>query len=86
MTNMERLDVQLAEKERQQQVYKKAMASLKQQHLEEEGAGLTLMFGWDEFGAQTKTGLVARAAKGAEFFCIAFAFFAPVALFWAYAF
>lgn len=84
MTNMESLDTQLAEKERQQGVYEAAMASLKQQKLEEEGAGLTLMFGWDEFGAQTRTGPLAKAAKGAELFCIGFAFFAPVLLFWTY--
>ena len=86
MTNMESLNAQLAEKERQQRVYDRAMASIKQQRLDEEGAGLTLMFGWDEFGAQTKTGLMARAAKAAEFFCIGFAFLAPVLLFWSYAF
>lgn len=84
MTNMQSLNAQLAEKERQQRVYERAMASLNQQKLEEEGAGLTLMFGWDEFGQQTKTGLVTRAAKGAEFFCIGFAFFAPVLMFWTY--
>lgn len=84
MTNMESLDTQLAEKERQQRVYETAMASIKQQRLDEEGAGLTLMFGWDEFGAQTRTGLVAKAAKSAELFCIGFAFAAPVLLFWTY--
>lgn len=84
MTNMESLDAQLAEKERQQAVYEKAMASLKQQNLDEEGAGLALMFGWDEFGGQTKLGVGAKAAKAAEFFCIGFAFFAPVLLFWIY--
>jgi hypothetical protein len=84
MTNMESLNAQLAEKERQHRVYEKAMASLRRQHLDEEGAGLALMFGWDEFGGQTKTGFMARAAKFAELFCIGFAFFAPVLMFWIY--
>lgn len=86
MTNMENLDAQLAEKDRQQRVYEAAMASLKQQRLESEGAGLTLMFGWDEFGEQTKPGgSLAIASKAAEMFCIGFAFFAPCLLFAAYA-
>ena len=84
MSNMESLNTQLAEKERQQRVYDKAMASLERQHIDEEGAGLTLMFGWDAFGSQTKTGLGGRAAKAAEMFCIGFACLAPVLLFWGY--
>jgi len=60
MTNMENLDAQLVEKERQQVVYDRAMASLRQQSLDEEGAGLALMFGWDEFGGQTKVGMGAK--------------------------
>jgi len=75
----------VVEKERQQVVYDRAMASLRQQSLDEEGAGLALMFGWDEFGGQTKVGMGAKAAKAAEFFCIGFAFAAPVLLFAIYA-
>lgn len=86
MTNMQNLDAQLAEKDRQQRVYETAMASIKHQKLEFEGAGLALMFGWDEFGEQTKPGgALAAASKAAEFFCIGFAFFAPCLLFAAYA-
>ena len=84
MTNMESLNTQLAEKERQQRVYETAMASLKQQDAMDEGAGLTLMFGWDQFGEQVRGGLLARASKAAELFCIGFAFVAPVLMFWSF--
>lgn len=84
MTNMESLNAQLAEKERQQRVYEDAMASIDRQKIKEEDKGLALMLGWDNFGNGTKTGMMGRAAKGAELFCIGFACVAPVLLFWGY--
>lgn len=87
MTNMENLDRQLGEKERQQEVYEKAMAKLKHMRQTQEGEGLTLMFAWDAFGTSAAEGtLIGKAAKGAQMFCIAFAFAAPPLLFWTYVF
>jgi len=85
MTNMENLDRQLDEKARQQRVYEEAMAKLKHKRQTQEGEGLTLMFAWDAFGeAASETSLIGKAAKGAQLFCIGFAFAAPVLLFWTY--
>ncbi len=85
MTNMENLDRQLGEKERQQRVYEEAMAKLNHMRQTQEGEGLTLMFAWDAFGeAAAETSIIGKAAKGAEMFCIGFACAAPVLLFWAY--
>ena len=84
MSNMESLNLQLSEKERQQRVYEAAMASLARQKMYREGEGLTLMFAWDAFGEETQKGIVGKAAKGAELFCIGFAFLAPCLLFATY--
>lgn len=85
MSNMEDLDAKLAEKERQQRVYEKAMASLEHQRLSREGEGLTLMFAWDAMGQELKDNNAFNAmGKAAEMFCIGFAFLAPVLLFLTY--
>ncbi|MFK7874611.1 MAG: hypothetical protein AB8B71_02360 [Paracoccaceae bacterium] len=78
MTNMENMDRLLAERERQQEIYDRAMASIKLQRQYREGEGLTLMFAWDAFGEEvTGDGLFAKAGKAAQMFCIGFAFLAP---------
>ena len=80
---MENLDAALAEKERQQRVYEKAMASLKHQRLSREGEGLTLMFAWDAFGEEvTGNKPLAKAGAAAQMFCVAFAGLAPILLFY----
>jgi hypothetical protein len=79
---MENLDKQLAEKERQMQVYEDAMASLKQQRLQQEGESLTLMFAWDAFGEQAHEDTsLGKASKLAAMFCIGFAFLTPCLMF-----
>ena len=86
MSNMENLDAQLNEKERQQRVYDTAMRELARRSKLREGEGLALIYAWDAFGQRTqgKT-LIGRLSHAAELFCIGFAFLAPVLLFAAYA-
>ena len=78
MNDMQSLDRQLAEKERQQAEYDRAMERLNYHRGLREGEGLTLMFAWSEFGEQLKgKSMFARGARLAEMFCITFAFLAP---------
>ena len=85
MTDMQNLEAQLSEKERQQRVYEAAMASLKQQRIDTERSGYALMAGWTTFGEKVEQGgTTTKIAKGAEMFCIGFAFLTPCLLFAAY--
>lgn len=81
MSNMESLNAQLSEKERQQRAYEAAMASIERQDMRRERNGVALMLAVDAVGQGTRgTGIVAKAAKGAEMFCIGFAFLTPCLL------
>lgn len=82
MNDMQNMDRLMAEKTRQQEVYERAMAKLEHKKNLREGEGLTLMFAWDAFGTEAKENKAfATMAKGAEFFCIIFAFLTPCLLF-----
>ena len=82
MSNMENLNAQLSEKERQRAVYERAMASISLQRKYREGEGEALMFAWDAFGEQTREkGMFRMASQFAMMFCIAFAFLLPSLLF-----
>lgn len=86
MTNMQNLDAQLNEKDRQHQVYTAAMASVKKQRSMREAEGLALMFAWDAFGEETQGDKpLAKAGRVAQMFCIGFAFLTPCLLFMKYA-
>jgi hypothetical protein len=74
-------DSELTEQERQQRVYDRAMASLHRQRLTEEGAGLALMYGWDQVGEVTRNTRLGKLAHAAQLLCIAFAFVVPCLLF-----
>lgn len=81
MTNMEDLDTQLNEKERQQRVYEAAMRELARQRRIREGETLGIMYAWHAFGersvADTRLGKLAHVA---QLFCIGFAFLTPCLL------
>lgn len=82
MSNMENLDAQLSEKERQQRVYEAAMRQLARQRALREGEGLALMFAWDAFGEEAQAGRrLGRISQWAANFCIGFAFLTPCLLF-----
>jgi hypothetical protein len=82
MSNMENLEAQLAERDRQQRVYDAAMTSLKHQRLDQDGAGLALMFAWDSFGEEVRENRAfAMMSKLSGMFCIGFAFVTPCLLF-----
>ena len=82
MSNMQDLDAQLAEKERQQRVYDAAMRKLAARRLAQEGEGLGIVYAWNAFGERslgdTRLGRLSRLA---EKFCIGFAFLTPCLLF-----
>ena len=79
---MENLDAELSEKERQQRVYERAMASLELQRKTRAGEGLAIVHAWDAFGEQTRErGIMRLASTFAMMFCIGFAFLVPCLLF-----
>ncbi len=82
MSNMENLDVELSEKERQQRVYDTAMKKLSGRRRIREGEGLGVVYAWNAFGqrSQGNTAL-GKLSKFAELFCIGFAFLTPCLLF-----
>ena len=85
MTNMENLEAQLAERERQQKVYDQAIAKLNMRRAKNVRNGYAVMAAADSFGESAANGSMARAAKVAQMFCIAFAFVTPCLLFIAHA-
>jgi len=57
-------DAKVAEAMRQQEVYDKAMASLKKKRLRQEGESLGIMFAADQFGEAIKPGtMLGRLTK-----------------------
>lgn len=83
MSNMENLDTQLSEKERQQKVFEASVASIKLQDTKREVGGYAVMaaaMGYGEGSLGNRSfGKVSHAAK---LFCIGFAFLAPSLLIW----
>lgn len=82
MSNMENLDAQLSETERQQRVHDAAMRQLSQRRRMRDAEGLAIMYAWDAFGERSrgKTAL-GRLSQLAAMFCIGFAFLVPCLLF-----
>ncbi|MEE4188580.1 MAG: hypothetical protein V2I76_09075 [Roseobacter sp.] len=83
MSNMENLDTQLSEKERQLRVYEASLASIKSERTKREAGGYAVMaaaLGYGE-GALGQ-GRFGKISHGAKLFCIAFAFLVPSLLVW----
>jgi len=83
MSNMENLETQLSEKERQMTVYEESLASLKAQQRKRKASGYAVMsaaigYGEGSLGDST-LGKVTHAAK---LFCILFAMLVPSLLVW----
>lgn len=83
MSNMESLESQLSEKERQAQMNEQALASIQTEKSKREAGGYAVMaafLGYGE-GALGK-GAFGKISHAAKLFCIAFAFLAPSLLIW----
>ena len=81
MSNMENLDNELNERERQARVYERSMASIKTKNLKQEATGYGLMstiLGYGE--ASEGDGAFGKISQAAKLFCIAFAGLAPCLL------
>lgn len=83
MSNMENLDTQLSEKERQMAVYEASLASLKAEKTKRAASGYAVMaaaIGYGEGSLGTaRFGKISHAAK---LFCIGFAMLVPSLLVW----
>lgn len=83
MSNMESLEVQLNEKERQEKTFNKAVARINAEKRLKEANGYAVMsavFGYGD-GA-LGDGKLAKISHGAKLFCIGFAFLLPSLLMW----
>jgi len=83
MSNMENLETQLSEKERQMDVYEQSLASLKLKQKQREASGYAVMAAATSYGegalGASRFGKVSHAAK---LFCIGFAMLVPSLLVW----
>ncbi len=83
MSNMENLDTQLSEKERQMHVYEESVAAIKMEQTKREAGGYAVMAAAIGYGegalGEGRFGKVSHAAK---LFCIGFAFLVPSLLVW----
>ncbi|WP_300060927.1 hypothetical protein [uncultured Roseobacter sp.] len=83
MSNMENLDLQLSEHERQSRVNERAVSSIKSRQRRREARGYAVMAGFLGYGegalGEGKFGKISHAAK---LFCIGFAFLVPSLLVW----
>lgn len=83
MSNMENLDLQLSEKERQNAVYTEALAQKSADDTRRSARGYAVMaaaLGYGE-GAMG-TGIFGKVSHAAKLFCIGFAFLVPSLLIW----
>ncbi len=83
MSNMENLETQLSEKERQQQVNQTALRSIKAMDTRRAARGYAVMaaaLGYGE-GALGR-GTFGKISHAAKLFCIGFAFLLPSLLIW----
>ena len=83
MSNMENLETQLSEKERQMAVYEESLASLETAKRKREAGGYAVMAAAIGYGegslGESRFGKVSHAAK---LFCILFAMLVPSLLVW----
>lgn len=81
MSNMENLDKELSERERQARVYERSIASIREKDLKKEASGYGVMstvLGYGE--ASEGDGAFGKISHVAKLFCIAFAGLAPCLL------
>ena len=83
MSNMENLESQLSEKERQAQINEHALASIRAQDRKREARGYAVMAAFQGYGESAlDSGIFGKISHGAKLFCIAFAFLVPSLLVW----
>ena len=83
MSNMENLDTQLSEKERQQKVYERSVKSLNAEKNKTEASGYAVMSAALGYGeGALGTGTFGKVSHYAKLFCIGFAFLVPSLLVW----
>lgn len=83
MSNMENLETQLSEKERQRLVNETAIKSIKADETRKLASGYAVMAGAVGYGeGATSNGTFGKISHGAKLFCIGFAFLVPSLLVW----
>lgn len=83
MSNMESLESQLTEKERQARVHAKALASIKSAEVKREASGYAVMASALSYGeGATGDGVFGKISHAAKLFCILFAMLVPSLLIW----
>jgi hypothetical protein len=83
MSNMENLDVQLSEKERQDSVYTAALKQMEADETRRSAGGHAVMAAALGYGeGALGTGRFGKITHGAKLFCIGFAFLVPSLLMW----
>lgn len=83
MTNMENLETQLSEKERQQAVYEQALKSLKKSQSLRAASGYAVMSAALSYGEGSMgNGAFGKISHYAKLLCILFAFLIPSVLIW----
>ncbi len=85
MSNMESLEGQLSEQERQAEVHARAMASINAKRRKSEAQGYGVMSGALGYGeGALGSGAFGKISHGAKLFCILFAMLTPSLLVWGY--
>jgi hypothetical protein len=83
MSNMENLEPQLNEQERQAEVYAAAVKSIEQEKLRKSAQGYAVIGGLMAYGKGANgTGVFGKVSHFAKLFVILFAFLAPSLLIW----
>lgn len=83
MTNMENLETQLGEKERQQHVYEQALNSINANKTRRSASGYAVMAAAIGYGEGSMgSGKFGKISHAAKLFCIGFAFLVPSLLVW----
>ena len=82
MSNMESLDMQLSEKERQNEVYQTALRRIEAEKRSAAAAGYAVVSAVVNYGQGTSSGAFGKVSHGAKLFCIGFAFLVPSLLVW----
>ena len=83
MSNMENLDLQLSEKERQERTYQQAVQSIATGEARRRAGGYAIMAAALGYGeGSLSSGAFGKVSHFAKLFCIAFAFLVPSLLLW----
>ncbi|WP_375229864.1 hypothetical protein [Roseobacter sp. S98] len=83
MSNMENLESQLTEKERQARIYDQAVESIQAQQVRRSARGYAVISSAMNYGeGALGDGAFGRISQGAKMFCILFAMLVPSLLVW----